>query len=274
MKIKSSEQISNEYLHVNSCDCQHFYKHDSGSLRPIGRVDYHILYITKGCCYITENYEEIAVPEGSLIVYLPNERQEYKFYSGTESTSYYIHFSGTHCAELLQKFNLVNQRIFYIGISSGLINLFDSLVEEFQLKMPFYEFSCQSLLLNILAVASRKIRHKSLNPTKKLIEEVCLKMHANYAANLPILHYAKTCNLSESRFSHLFKEQTGKSPTSYLINLKIEKAKDLLENTDLSVLQISEIVGLQSQNYFSRIFKKHTSRSPLKYREASVRMNK
>lgn len=273
MKTKSSEAISNEYLHINACDCQQFCKHDLGSFRPNGRIDYHILYIAKGCCYVTENNEEIAAPEGSVIVYLPKERQEYKFYSGTESTSYFIHFSGTWCAELMQKFNLTNQRIFFVGKSTQLISLYNHLIDEFHLKLPFYEYSCQSHLLNILAMTSRKIKHKTLNHTKKSIQEVCRQMYANYASNLPIQYYADMCNLSESRFSHLFKEQTGQSPITYIINIKIERAKELLENTDLSILQISEMLGMQSQNYFSRIFKKYTSFSPLKYKEVANTQN-
>ena len=101
---------------------------------------------------------------------------------------------------------------------------------------------------------------------KKLIEEVCRYMNANYSENYPISQYAKMCNLSESRFSHLFKECTGSSPAKYILNIKIQRAKELLENTDLSILQISEIVGMQTQNYFSRVFKKHTGISPVKYR--------
>ena len=269
MKIQSSEKISKEYLHINSCDCQHFFKHDLGSIRPNGRVDYHILYIAKGCCYITENGEQIPAPEGSVIIYLPHERQEYKFFSGTESTSYFVHFSGNGCDELIKKFNLTNQRIFHAGKSSHIINLFNNLIDEFQLKRPFYEYSCRGYLLTILAVISRNIERKSLNHTKQSIDEVCRQMYTNYASNLPMQYYANICNLSESRFSHLFKEQTGESPMSYIVNIKIERAKELLENTDLSILQISEMVGIQSQNYFSRIFKKYTSYSPLKYREAT-----
>lgn len=269
MKIQSSEKISTEYLDINSCGCQHFHWLDMGSLRPNGRVDYHILYIAKGCCYVTESNEEIAAPEGSVIIYLPHERQEYKFYSDKESTSYFIHFSGTGCEELIEKFDLASKRIFYVGKSSQLINLYQNLIDDFQLKQPYFEYSCRGYLLTILAVISRKSKHKALNHTKKSIEEVCRQMHTNFASNMPMQYYANICNLSESRFSHIFKEQTGESPMSYILNIKIESAKELLENTDLSILQISEMVGMQSQNYFSRIFKKYTSYSPLKYREAT-----
>ena len=52
--LKNTEAISDEYLHVNHCGCNHLGGRDIGSLRPDGRVDYHILYIAEGCCYVTE----------------------------------------------------------------------------------------------------------------------------------------------------------------------------------------------------------------------------
>jgi len=51
------------------------------------------------------------------------------------------------------------------------------------------------------------------------------------------------------------------------LNIRIEKAKALLENTDLSISEISDMTGMQSQHYFSRIFKKYTNISPSEYRK-------
>ena len=267
--LKNTEAISDEYLHVNHCGCNHLGGRDIGSLRPDGRVDYHILYIAEGCCYVTEKGKEIAAPAGSVVVYLPHERQEYKFYADTTSTSYFIHFSGTACAQLMEKFGLAKGRIFNIGKSSGIENAFNQLIDEFHLKLPFHEYSCHSYLLVILSLISRKMTYLQENAalhSKKLIEQTCRYMYTDYSKNIPIAQYAEICNLSESRFSHLFKEHMGTSPARYILNIKIQRAKELLENTDLSVLQISEIIGMQTQNYFSRIFKKHTGISPLRYR--------
>ena len=270
MKKNNSEALSNEYLHVNSCGCENLYGRDIGSLRPDGRIDYHILYIAEGCCYVTENNKEKPAYAGSVIVYLPKERQEYKFYSGTKSTSYFIHFSGSACSELFEKFNLTGKRIFHIGKSTHIENTFNQLIDEFNLKLPFYEYSCQSYLLIILSVISRQIsfpKSRAELRSKEKIEKTCRYMYANYSKNIAITEYAKMCNLSESRFSHIFKEYTGYSPVQYLLNIKIKRAKELLEYTDLSILQISDMLGMQSQNYFSRIFKNHTKTSPTEYRK-------
>ena len=268
MRVVSTEQSSDRYLHVNSCGCQRLYGVDAGSFRPAGRIDYHILYIAKGCCFLTLQGEQVEAPEGSVVVYLPHECQQYRFDKDIESKSYYIHFSGSACEELLETFALTGKNVFFVGKSATLTNLFDTLIDEFHLKLDFHEEACQSLLLHILSAIARKISDKSDRnfSAKKRLKEICRYIYANYAKELTVSELATMCCLSESRFSHLFKESVGTSPAQYVLGTKIEMAKELLKDTDLSIAQISERVGISNQNYFSRIFKKYTGVSPREYR--------
>ena len=270
MKIKSSEAVSQKYLQINSCGLEIINGYNAGSLRPDGRCDYHILYIAEGECSVISDNKKITVPAGSVIVYLPYQRQEYFFDGDFQSKSYYIHFAGVACDDLMQKFGMDKENMYFIGYSHSLVNLLDSLIETFRLKQPFYEETSQGILLEILSLAGRKIKEASSSVGKsaiKRIKEVCRDIYANYSKDNPIAYYAKMCNLSESRFSHAFKEFTSLSPKQYILKAKTEISKEFLKNTDLTVLQIANNVGFQSQNYFSRIFKKYTGCSPTKYRE-------
>jgi transcriptional regulator GlxA family with amidase domain len=73
-------------------------------------------------------------------------------------------------------------------------------------------------------------------------------------------------NLSVSRFRHLFKTETGMSVARYLKSLRLQKAKELIETTDLSIKQIMVEVGLKDKSNFALDFKKTYGRSPVKYR--------
>lgn len=269
MKMISTEQRSDRYLHVNSCGCQRLYGVNAGSYRPAGRIDYHILYIAKGCCFLTLQGKQVEAPEGSVVVYLPFECQKYRFDKSIDSKSYYIHFSGSACEELMATFALTNQNVFFVGKSTTLTNLFDALIDEFHLKLDFYEETCQSLLLHILSAIARKVSDKSDKNLSvgKRIKEVCRYIYANYAKELPVSELAALCYLSESRFSHLFKERVGISPARYVLGAKIEMAKELLKNTDFSIARISEQVGMPNQNYFSRMFKKQIGITPSEFRK-------
>ena len=142
-------------------------------------------------------------------------------------------------------------------------------VDEYTLKLPFYETLSGTMLLSIITFILREISYANLEyNSRKKVMEICRYMQSNYSEKLAVGDYANMCNLSESRFSHLFKEIMNISPQQYLVDIRIQKAKSLLEDTDLPISKISDIVGLQNQHYFSRMFKKYTLLSPLEYRKS------
>src|SRR5437870_13415660 len=67
---------------------------------------------------------------------------------------------------------------------------------------------------------------------------------------------ARALNLSMSRFRHLFKHETGASPTAYLRSLRMRHAKQLIETTFLSVKQVMSGVGVNDISHFTRDFKR------------------
>ena len=64
-----------------------------------------------------------------------------------------------------------------------------------------------------------------------------------------------------------FKEKTGLTPSKYVRTIKMEKAKRLVEETDLSVLEIMSKVGFDDASHFSKLFKSHYGTSPQKWRK-------
>lgn len=72
--------------------------------------------------------------------------------------------------------------------------------------------------------------------------------------------------MSPSYLRHLFREQTGKTLTEYITELRISEAKKLLRSTDDSILSIALAVGFNDQSYFSKVFQKSVGTSPSRYR--------
>ncbi|MBE6567443.1 MAG: AraC family transcriptional regulator [Ruminococcaceae bacterium] len=267
--IKSTEAISDEYIHLNSCGSQRFSGRDVSLLRPNGRVDYHILYIVEGECQVTALGKDYIAPAGSLIFFFPGERQSYTFRGNISSVSYYLHFSGTAPAVLLREIKESSDRVFHIGKSATLEELLHSTEEEYTLSLPHHDGVTGGYLLSILFLCLRKIRlaEEGTADASGKIAEACRRMHATLAEELPIAYYADACHLSESRFTHLFREVMGKSPVSYLIEARIRRAEELLSDSSLSVSAVADAVGVKNPYYFSRLFKKQTGYSPVAYRK-------
>ncbi len=89
----------------------------------------------------------------------------------------------------------------------------------------------------------------------------------NYAnPNLMLQDVAGQVHLSQSHFSTVFAQETGLTFTQYLTALRIGKARELLEATEMRSSQIAEEVGYNDSHYFSYLFKKNTGMTPSEYR--------
>lgn len=89
----------------------------------------------------------------------------------------------------------------------------------------------------------------------------------NYMNRITTKEISRIIYLSEGYFCRFFKRITGRSFSDYLTGIRIQRAKLLLESSDISVTQIAESVGFEDNNYFSRVFKKQEGVTPLAYRK-------
>ena len=130
-----------------------------------------------------------------------------------------------------------------------------------------------SLFSEILVLFQEIFRTQSgkCSDTSSVILEVERFMKKNYASPITVEDMARKFNFNASYLTRIFKKQTGESPVKYLLRLRIDEAKKLLlEHPDLSVKQISTLVGYEDQHYFSRFFKELTGLSPSDYRNKSL----
>lgn len=262
-----SQEIKNKDIHIDSCGNQ-LLNENLGKLNTFSWSDYHILYVTEGTGYAFIEEKRIKMSAGSILIFSPWQKRDYGFHRNKDSRSYYIHFNGDDCESLIGALGLDGGVYYQIGTSLSLNKLFDSLIDEFRLKNEHYEYMCQSYMIAILTLISRKVsdgpKESSLN--KKRINEICKYIYENCDKIDSVGSLAQMTHLSESRFSHLFSETVGVSPQSYILRAKTDMAKELLANTDISVGQIATSVGFNDQNYFSRAFKRFTDMSPTEYR--------
>jgi AraC-like DNA-binding protein len=96
-------------------------------------------------------------------------------------------------------------------------------------------------------------------------------MHDNFARELSLGEIAEAAYLSEFHFARLFKRLTGVTPHAYLASLRIEHARRLLAETDLSVAEVGERVGYQSASHFGKVFRQLAGETPTAFREALLR---
>lgn len=102
--------------------------------------------------------------------------------------------------------------------------------------------------------------------TENMLPDSIRYINEHYPENICIKNLAEIEHYNESYYCEWFKRKTGLSPMEYIKKLRIEKAKELLINTDCSILQIAEQVGYSFNSSFSRIFKEIEGTSPAQFR--------
>jgi transcriptional regulator GlxA family with amidase domain len=100
----------------------------------------------------------------------------------------------------------------------------------------------------------------------KRVEKIIQMMRDDVSGELSLAEFAQSVNLSVWRLCHIFKSDVGMPPIRYLRQLRMERAKDLLESSFLSVKEIAYQVGLSDESHFVRDFKSTYGHSPAHYR--------
>jgi AraC-like DNA-binding protein len=129
-------------------------------------------------------------------------------------------------------------------------------------------------ILNFMASATRNIlvdhRYESeslVNSSKsRRISKACRFIEENISQKITLADVASLVNMSESAFSHFFKKKTGISFITYVNNLRVAKACDLLASTSLSASEICYDCGFNNKSNFIRIFAKRKNMTPIEYR--------
>ena len=128
-----------------------------------------------------------------------------------------------------------------------------------QITTQFVE-SC----LNVIDITKVQRKGKLIDP----IEAAKDYMRKNVCAKVNLEDVAQILGLNSSYFSQLFKRETGQTFVDFRIHLRMEAAKQLLERSNLRIIDISSEIGYDDAPHFTKTFKKYTGISPKEYRQS------
>ncbi|MFA6293444.1 MAG: AraC family transcriptional regulator [Victivallales bacterium] len=171
----------------------------------------------------------------------------------------WLHFCGSYAENLVHiaGFSAL-QPVRKIGASKPVSKGFDSLFRVLSDKRINYSLDAARVFMGILIELIKVSGPR--NSKKDLTETISTE-------SVDLASAAKKSGYSKFHFSRLFKKSTGVSPWTYALGLKIDRAKEMLMNSDVSVKEVSLTVGIGDPNYFSRLFAKHTGMPPVRYRK-------
>jgi len=231
--------------------------------------EYYLLYMVKGEMKIWIDNEEIIILAGQVVVFFPNNKYRYAMHNGIAVQYYWVHFSGNQIADILSDCRIYNCVINSVGIIESVFQDFKALFQEFAIRDHLFYYQTEAKMLSILTSISRNFIdfHGTVSKANIRFIESLTYIHQNFTREISIAELASKEYLSVSRYRTIFKKITGHSPKDYISNLRINQAKRLLHQTNLSICEIAGIVGYQDQLYFSRVFVKCVGCSPSSFRK-------
>ncbi|NQD65422.1 response regulator [Bacillus haikouensis] len=121
-------------------------------------------------------------------------------------------------------------------------------------------------LARMIAEKVSETRHSS-NGTA-IVENVRQYMDRHYANEISLTSLADQFHINSAYLSEMFKELVGQNFSDYLVNLRMDKARSLLMDEQLKIIEIAHLVGYSNSGYFSTVFKKRFGQKPLDYRKS------
>ena len=198
---------------------------------------------------------DMNLPGGCI--YFFNQKDAYTVDVLKLGTSFSVHFTTYEPIDTDTFFLKINKTNEVIRMLELLEKEFLSRRSELHLMSDFYNFCAYY----------NKIYQKTIVPKDMRMQTAENYINAHFTESDCLTKAFENSGLSRRRFNDLFKNCFDITPNRYIINLKIDYAKKLLQTEYINISQTAEICGFSDIYYFSRLFKKETGQPPAEYRK-------
>ena len=246
------------------------------SYGPTIREHFIIHMVIKGKGIYKTDTSMYHLSKGHFFIIFPEEQT---FYQADKSDPWeytWIGFNGSKAASLLEVLGIDKKH------PVGEIKDFDNILIEVEKNLnlsPFEEIARMKMvgfLYNLFTHLETITDDTLLGQTDKYNKQISYSHEAikyirqNYQdENFKIKDISNYLALNESYLSYIFRQVTGQTLHSYLVEFRIQKSRKLLETTDLTVKEISEKVGYKNPLSFTRIFKQIMNMPPSEYKKTN-----
>jgi AraC-like DNA-binding protein len=235
--------------------------------------EYQVLYISRGRgVFESEPTGQVRIEAGTAFMIFPGVWHRYRPLPKVGWSESYVGFDGWYADRLVKALFTPERAVLRIGVHQDLLLLLHSMKDLMAAAPSGYR---QILVVRTLEVLARvralaEVNREDDRERHARIEEARRRLIDGAEENLDLERLARELGMCYTQFRLFFRRQTGLSPRQFQIDIRINKAKDLLRHTELSVQELAEHLGFSSAFYFSQQFKKKTGLSPLAWRKGGA----
>jgi AraC-like DNA-binding protein len=259
-------QANQDYPHNQGHPLTHSFTWNKGRILN----GYYLVFISKGKGVFESALSPSAeVEAGTCFFLFPGVWHRYKPDPKSGWEEYWIGFRGSYPDELMNKgLFSPSQPVVSPGKNDSLLTQVRRILEEVRSGSPGYHQVISGITLQILGLVHALCAHTNMvdDEDAQAVEKAKFYFRENLESPLEIKELMRQLPMSYSKFRKLFKEVTGEAPHQYHLNLRLDKARELLSTTNLNVTEVAYSLGFDSVFYFSKLFKNKQGVSPRSYR--------
>ncbi len=235
-----------------------------------GRIlpEYQLLYIIEGeGVFHSRTVPEARLKEGDFFLLFPGEWHSYHPTGPRGWKKFWIGFSGHNMDDRVRAgFLSPTKPIYHVGFSDAIVSLYRSALDAAMAEEAYSQQLMAGVvnhLIGLMYSLERNIELKTRNQQHvDMVNRARLRIREELESPLTIQQVAEEMGVSYSNFRKLFKEHTGLSPATYQQDLRLQRAKELLSTTNMSIKEIAYRLNFESPDYFSSKFRIKTGRKP------------
>jgi AraC-like DNA-binding protein len=257
------------YIH----ECGHYFANSSYYTERQGQDNYLLMYTLSGRGTLKYVDKEYTLEHNQAVVIHCDNYHLYKTSSIEQWNFKWVCFDGFSSKTHYKLLNDDDLNIVLVNDPKK----FEAMLDSLKLYFDFNDIPANvntsmqmtSILSELIINRFTPINNKKYQQHRDEIEKVINYIQLNYSQKIILDDLIKIAFMSKYYFLRIFKRQIGMSPYEYLLNYRINKAKELLKNTELSISEICLAVGFQDYNNFIREFKENVGFPPLNYKKHS-----
>jgi len=248
--------------------------HGHKCTREIGCPEAVFIYCARGNGWCEMAGRRHEVTQDQLLVIPPSTPHIYGAAKKEPWTIHWFHAVGSNVPFYLEKLEVTEEKpVVRLGGDVQLFSLFEDVLEglEHGSTLTHLTYAAHSLahLMGVILRHKDEFWHGERDVKERITKSIeFMKQHLREPLRIATL--AAVVNLSRSHYTEIFRRVTGYAPLMYLNHLRMQRAVQLLNSTNLSVKSISDQLGFSDQFYFSRAFAKLHGHSPSEHRRRYI----
>ena len=225
-----------------------------------------IEYIVSGHGYLEINNEKYKLNPGDAYIIHPGDFCAYYSDDKEPYKKYWVNFvAGFFFTELFKEYNINDRVIRNMDLSGFFDELFK--LEELYISNDELYIPASKLIFNVLMEIALHQENDVTSPNIELAHKIRVFLYKSISTRITIDDIAKKFYRSKNDINRQFKNKYNMTPHNYLLNLRIDKAKNLLVNSKQTLAEIANFLCFSSEFHFSNSFKKNVGISPSEFRK-------